>query len=152
MNSQLANCFFSGEEICENYYPCFTHIDTTTRKKWLLKHYCFECKCIPCELNYKLEAECESYTTNSKWKSEGTSGSSFTELNDKCCELLNATEVLKKNVVNLQQEDMAGLQKTFGELCKIQTQLTTLLQPDAKEVLESNEFFHALLSKLSGNQ
>eukprot|EP00093_Oithona_nana_P007212 07212.XXX_68262_68459_1 [CDS] Oithona nana genome sequencing. len=64
---------------------------------------------------------------------------------------MDATEVLKKNVANLQLDDMGGVKKTFQELCKIQTHLTTILQPDSKEVIESNEFFHALLSKLSAN-
>ena len=73
------------------------------------------------------------------------------ELGEKCSELMDATEVLKKNVANLQLDDMAGLQKIYQEFCKIHTQLTTILQPDSKEVLESNDFFHALLSKLSEN-
>ena len=160
---------FLGEEVCENYYPAFTHIDTITRKKWLLKHYCFDCRCTPCELNYKLRPECESFMTNLKWKCSKCFGclelspngtcnkcgvktsSNFSELGEKCSELMDATEVLKKNVANLQLDDMAGLQKIYQEFCKIHTQLTTILQPDSKEVLESNDFFHALLSKLSEN-
>ena len=160
---------FLGEEVCENYYPAFTHMDTITRKKWLLKHYCFDCQCKPCELNYKLRPDCESFVTNLKWKCSkcfdslelnpnGTckkcgvkTSSSFSELGEKCRELMDATEVLKKNVANLQLDDMGGVKKTFQELCKIQTHLTTILQPDSKEVIESNDFFHALLSKLSAN-
>ena len=51
-NSQ--NEFISGEEISENYFPVYTHIDKDSRHKWLLQHYCFSCQCLACTMNYKL--------------------------------------------------------------------------------------------------
>ena len=43
---------FKGQEVCENYYPSYTHIDHTSRQKWLKKQYKFECECTPCVENF----------------------------------------------------------------------------------------------------
>ena len=33
-----------GDEVTENYFPYYPFIATEDRTKWLLKHYCFDCK------------------------------------------------------------------------------------------------------------
>ena len=106
------------------------------------------CRYVACEKDYKLRESCDSFTRNLKWTG---SNPDFSGLGEQCRELLNKTEVLKRNVANLQSEDFVGIEKIYQEFCQIHTKLTTILKPDTKEVIESGEFFHALVSKLYGN-
>ena len=38
-----------GEEITENYYPHFSHLNRIQRRNWLKEHYWFECNCTACD-------------------------------------------------------------------------------------------------------
>merc|ERR1719322_342637 len=46
---------FKGEEVTENYFPFYPYISTEDRQKFLLKHYCFDCKCVACEADYPMK-------------------------------------------------------------------------------------------------
>ena len=50
-------CYFSGEEITENYYPYYSHMPRKERIPWLLDHYRFTCTCVACQAHYPLRRD-----------------------------------------------------------------------------------------------
>ncbi len=86
-----------GEEICENYYPCYTLVPREQRQAWLKKHYCFECLCLACVKKYDLLESLEKQSMiNFPWRCQSCQAELSNGKCQQCRNLANLQDLQAK--------------------------------------------------------
>ncbi len=139
----------------------YTHIERSTRQKWLEDHYRFQCLCIACESDYPLRKN----LSGNPWRCPDCHlRLSPKGLCEKCqktpdIELLKERlehfrgklEEVKTNVNNLEEGDASGYKRQFLALSEIVAEISDLVAPDCEAFLSARDFYTSMIAKVFGN-
>ena len=134
------------------------------RQGWLSSHYCFECKCLACDINYPLLSELKKSNSSITlpWRCLECHGIIENGLCLECQKPLKIEKMTEK--LDLIQKSMEKnknecclnsnekVMEIYAEFCKNLAELTTLLGPHCEIAIENDSFFRALLLKMFGNK